>query len=168
MLERLSSCSATHCWKENLWQNVTWASQWKSKKTFSSWSFKDQGQWALIIKPHLCWHPRKTESFEAVDFCVALSPVISITVNFGKLKGKAISKSLPHRKHLLITQKLKKDLKEIQLCVAQALGFCTASVACKVPEALVPLLTNCLLCKLILLFWTGELFTMNSKVFKRS
>lgn len=53
-----------------------------------------------------------------------------------RLKVQPISKSLSHGKHLLITQKLKKDIKEIQLCAAQALGFHTAGVARKIPEAL--------------------------------
>lgn len=51
-----------------------------------------------------------------------------------RLRGKAISK--PYRKCLLITQKLKEDIKGIQLCAAQALGFHIASVASKIPEAL--------------------------------
>lgn len=54
----------------------------------------------------------------------------------GKLNGKPISRPLPHGKRLLVTQKLQKDIKEIQLCAAQALGFHTASVASKIPEAL--------------------------------
>lgn len=54
----------------------------------------------------------------------------------GKPNGKPIPRPLLHWKHQLVTQQLKKDIKEIQLCAAQALGFHTASVASKIPEAL--------------------------------
>lgn len=54
----------------------------------------------------------------------------------GELKGKTIPKPPPHGRLLQVTQKLKRDVEEIQLCAAQALGFHTASVASKIPEAL--------------------------------
>lgn len=90
----------------------------------------------MIIKHLYIGTVGKPESFEAVGLQLALSPVISVAMASGKMKEKPISKPLPHGKRLLVTQKLKKDIKEIQLCAAQALGFHTASVASKSPEAL--------------------------------
>lgn len=58
------------------------------------------------------------------------------TMASGELKGKTILKPPPHGRLLQVTQKLKRDVEEIQLCAAQALGFHTASVAVKIPEAL--------------------------------
>lgn len=62
--------------------------------------------------------------------------VLLVTMSSVKLRAKPIPRPQPHRKCLLITEKLRKDIEEIQLCAAQALGFHTASVASKIPEAL--------------------------------
>lgn len=74
--------------------------------------------------------------FEAVDLCVALSLIISVTMASATLKGKPNLKPLPHGNRLLITQKLRQNIREIQLCTAQVLGFHTANVASKFREAL--------------------------------
>lgn len=54
----------------------------------------------------------------------------------GELKEKTIPKHPPPGKLRQVTQRLKRDVEEIQLCAAQALGFHTAGVASKIPEAL--------------------------------
>lgn len=59
---------------------------------------------------------------------MAQSPVVSGTMASGKLNGKPIPRPLLHWKHQLVTQQLEKDIKEIQLCAAQALGFHTAII----------------------------------------
>lgn len=54
----------------------------------------------------------------------------------GEVKVKTIPKPPPHGRLLHITQKLKRDVEEIQLSAAQTLGFHTAGVDGKIPDAL--------------------------------